>query len=113
MTENDLQNLDEFRKNTVGKSYSVKTAKILFHSKSESTLKKQTDVPDDREFFCSELVAKAFKVIGIFSENSNEKSCGSFLPGSFEENGIIDQELKEEVFLGPTYLINTVLDSFL
>lgn len=33
---------------------------------------------DDRAFFCSELVIKAFKVCGIMAET--KESCSNFLP---------------------------------
>jgi len=38
-------------------------------------------IDEDRTFFCSELVAKTFKVCGIM-ENT-EGSCANFFPGHF------------------------------
>ena len=38
---------------------------------------------ENRTFFCSELVAKAFKVLGIMENDS--KSCTSFYPKHFSE----------------------------
>ena len=35
----------------------------------------------DRTFFCSELVAKAFKILGIIEDN--KKSSAKYFPGNF------------------------------
>ena len=41
--------------------------------------------PEDRTFFCSELVAKAFKVIGVIQ--NDETSCTRFYPKHFSTEG--------------------------
>jgi len=41
-------------------------------------------VEDDRTFFCSELVAKAFKVCGVM--DNSEEACSNFLPSHFSTN---------------------------
>lgn len=49
---------------------------------SAAELKEPVDeklIDDDRTFFCSELVAKAYKVCGIMQENISE-ACSNFLP---------------------------------
>ena len=38
-------------------------------------------VSSDRTFFCSELVAKAFKVLGV--TQNDKKSCAKYFPGHF------------------------------
>jgi hypothetical protein len=38
-------------------------------------------VSSERTFFCSELVAKAFKVLGVTI--NDKKSCGKYYPGHF------------------------------
>ena len=38
-------------------------------------------VDEERTFFCSELVAKACKVLGILK--NTDVSCGRFMPGDF------------------------------
>ena len=40
---------------------------------------------DDRTFFCSELIAKAFKVIGVIQ--NDETSCTRFYPKHFSKEG--------------------------
>jgi hypothetical protein len=37
-------------------------------------------VEEDRTFFCSELIAKAYKVLGIIED---DKACCKYYPGSF------------------------------
>ncbi len=36
---------------------------------------------EDRTFFCSELIAKAYKVLGVIEDD--DKSCAKFYPGCF------------------------------
>ena len=38
-------------------------------------------VAEDRTFFCSELVAKAFKILGVLVDD--EKACSNYFPGNF------------------------------
>ena len=42
-------------------------------------------ISDDRTFFCSELVAKAFKVLGVIE--NDEISCSKFFPSHFSSKG--------------------------
>jgi hypothetical protein len=68
--------------------YSLKS---LFnrHKKSEvGALEPENDfspmyVEKDRPFFCSELVVKAYKILGVLN---NEESSSSFLPSNLENN---------------------------
>ncbi len=50
---------------------------------------KEGDIEKDRQFFCSELIAKAFKVLGVL-RNPDSLSCASYVPGSFSPGGLID-----------------------
>lgn len=47
-------------------------------------------IADDRTFFCSELVAKAFKCLGIIEDD--DINCARFYPHNFSSRG--DQMLK-------------------
>ena len=40
---------------------------------------------EDRTFFCSELVAKAFKILGVIE--NDKTSCTRFYPKHFSEEG--------------------------
>ena len=42
-------------------------------------------IDEDRTFFCSELVAKAFKVLGIIEDD--DTACSQFMPGTFSSKG--------------------------
>lgn len=57
-----------------------KTMKI-----SEENKKSDMLISDDRTFFCSELVAKAFKVLGVIE--NDEISCSKFFPSHFSSKG--------------------------
>lgn len=41
------------------------------------------EIEKNRDFFCSELVAKAFKVTGIIEDD--DTSCTQFYPGTFDQ----------------------------
>lgn len=47
--------------------------------------KKGNYIDDDRTFFCSELVAKAYKVLGIMHDDGRASS--SFYPSAFSVKG--------------------------
>jgi hypothetical protein len=53
----------------------------------------------DRSFFCSELVAKAYKQMNLLK--NVKKSCTQYFPACFEQGGEFDKELIEGVSLGP------------
>ena len=59
-----IQRLEIFLRESMGNSYGMTTSKLLFHRPSMKP-KHGTFVDDDRTFFCSELVAKAYKVLGL------------------------------------------------
>ena len=45
-------------------------------------------------------------------KNPNEKSCGSYLPGSFDINGAVEKDMKDDVALGPplNILVNSIVE---
>ena len=59
-----IARLEIFLKEAVGNNYGMTTSKLLFHRPSAKP-KKGVFVDEDRTFFCSELVAKAYKVLGL------------------------------------------------
>ena len=72
MTPEKLTDLDMFRRNTVGKRYGLSATKLLFNQPSETNFDScrssresamHANVAQERQFFCSELIAKAFKVL--------------------------------------------------
>ena len=109
MTNERLNDLDQFRRNSVGCSYGLNVKNILFSQRSEPSLnKKPSEIEKDRQFFCSELIAKAFKVLGVI-KNPELKGSSSYYPGSFTQDGIVDQDLVDEVSMGP--MLNILVNS--
>lgn len=78
--------LDTFLREALGLSYGLSGGKLM---KQKTTIKSTTDenelIDADRTFFCSELVAKAFKLLGIIE--NDETSCTQFLPHHFSSRG--------------------------
>jgi hypothetical protein len=104
MTTEQLTDLDAFRRNSTGLNYGIHPSKLMFTHRSEPQLgqeSKQYDIHPERSFFCSELVAKAFKVLDLIRD-PYAKSCGSYVPGSFEENCSIDKDMVAGLALGPS-----------
>ena len=112
MTPQRLNDLDQFRRNCVGNSYGLSIKKLLKSHRSEQQLgSRQSNIEKTRTFFCSELIAKAFKVLGVMKD-PDAKSCTSYFPGSFAPEafgGCIDSELSDDVSLGPA--LNILVDA--
>jgi hypothetical protein len=64
--------LEIFLKEAVGNRYGMSTSKLLFH-RSSLKPKKGAFIDEDRTFFCSELVAKAYRVLGVMQDD--ERPC--------------------------------------
>jgi hypothetical protein len=75
-----ISRLEIFLKESVGNSYGMSTSKLLFHRPSVKA-KQGTFIDENRTFFCSELVAKAYKVLGWM--NCDDKPSSSFYPCHF------------------------------
>ena len=73
--------LEVFLREAVGQRYGFNSSKFL----RQKTMHKKNDnnemIDENRTFFCSELVAKAFKVLGILKDN--DISCAKFFPSHF------------------------------
>lgn len=110
MTNERLNDLDQFRRNSVGHRYGLSAKKILFNQRSEPNLHDAgpSEIEKDRQFFCSELIAKAFKVLGVIKKPEIRGSA-SYFPGSFTTGGIVDQDLSDDVSMGP--MLNILVNS--
>ena len=62
---------------------------------------------DQRTYFCSELIAKALKIIGLIK--NMEVSSTQYYPGCFQKGGNIEQNLIDEMQYGPE--INILVDN--
>ena len=64
-----VENLQQFLNEAVGQKYKMNTHKLMKKQTCKDIElyedRKQKLLKDDRTFFCSELVAKAFKILGI------------------------------------------------
>ena len=66
-------------KEVIGKSYGLSTSKLL----KKHTIKKNpgVQVEEDRTFFCSELIAKAYKVLGVME--CDGRASSKYFPNNF------------------------------
>ena len=76
-----FDNLEVFLKEAVGLTYGLEADKLI----RKETIKKQSNkreiIDEDRTFFCSELIAKAYKVLGIIKDD--EKASSQYYPHHF------------------------------
>ena len=79
-----VDNLEKFLSEAVGLKYGLGGNKLM---KKKTTVNKNSDtlIDQDRTFFCSELVAKAFKLLGVIQDD--ETSCTQFYPHHFSAKG--------------------------
>ena len=88
----EIQNqLIKFVRNNLGKKYELSASKLLTF---ESDFNWET-VKAERGYFCSELVGKALKSVGLLDE---KKSSGRYWPVDFAEMSALD--LKKGACLG-------------
>ena len=71
--EEFIARLEVFLKESVGNRYGMSTSKLLRLHRDTIKPKKGAFIDEDRTFFCSELVAKAYKVLGVMVDD--DKSC--------------------------------------
>ena len=79
-TEDCLLKLDEFVGKVKGKTYKLWSNKLIIN-------KIQAKPGDEENFFCSELLASAYKALGLLPET---KPSSYYLPGHFSQ----DQDLQ-------------------
>ena len=69
-----VDNLETFLSEAIGLKYGIGAGKL---TKQKTTVIKEEDantlIETDRSFFCSELVAKAFKCLGVIQDD--DTSC--------------------------------------
>ena len=58
------------------------------------------EIKEERRFFCSELIAKAFKVLDVLRD-PNSKGSNNYYPCSFDQGASIDEDMRDDVALGP------------
>ena len=93
-----LTQMEAFIKSVVGNSYNISMRHVLFRKKS---FDKNSSQNEERRFFCSELIAKAFKEVGLLQ--SEQASC-QFMPSDFSKEGG-KLKLRGEARLGDELMI--------
>lgn len=86
--ESALAKLEQFLKEVNGKSYGFSASHLIKRDTVMIKKRGSTEekiVEDDRTFFCSELVAKAYKVCGIMAPT--DEASSNFLPIDFTTEG--------------------------
>ena len=78
--------LDVLLNQIKGLGYNLSLSKL----RNRTSVNDSNDIPSDRTFFCSELVAKSFKCLGVIE--NDEKSCSQYHPVHFSQPG--DKVLK-------------------
>jgi len=73
-TEDFVDTLEDYIRQTVGNQYKINIKDIILHRATTN------EALEHRKFFCSELVAKAYKLTGLFR---HELSCKNFYPANF------------------------------
>lgn len=89
-----MNNLERFIKTVIGKKYKLSATKIFtkhFQNDSEN-------ITSDKSYFCSELVASAYKCMGLLPK---EIAASQYWPGTFSNKGGLqltskDAELEDE-----------------
>ena len=82
-----IDNLQKFLSQVVGNKYELSTNKLKRTQSLDSMdlgvdqNGEQRIIEADRTFFCSELVAKAYKILGIIEDDN--RSCSKYFPSHF------------------------------
>jgi uncharacterized protein YycO len=75
-----MQKLEDFIKTVIGLKYRLNPSKI-FRKKCTNDAE---NIKEDKTYFCSELVASAYKCIGLLP---TEVSASQYWPGNFSQHG--------------------------
>ena len=71
---------------TVGKPYLLSAAKLL---RTRNEIESTEDIRKCKTFFCSELIATAYKKLGLLD---NQKAASKYWPGDFADEQLELQE---------------------
>ena len=102
--EEMLEKLEMFVKEAYGKKYSLNARKLLTR-KSMAVKGSDSLIEKNRTFFCSELVAKAYKCMGLLDK---DKSSSTYFPNSFSSEKKL--ALLKGLSLGPELVVYEVGD---
>ena len=93
-----LDGLEKFVNEAYGKKYALNATKLL--SKKSIPVTGGATIAEDRTFFCSELVAKAYKCMGILPD---DKASSNYYPNWFSSEKKLP--LLKDAVLGPELIV--------
>eukprot|EP00347_Sterkiella_histriomuscorum_P001620 403371331 len=97
------EGLEDFMKQSIGKRFKINAAKLL-RQKCDSD--NSQIIKDDKGYFCSELVASAYKRLGILDQ---ERAASKYWPGDFsQENANSQSQFRNGAYLGEQYTIDFI-----
>ena len=92
-TLESMQKLEQFIRTVIGMKYRLNPSKIFKKKCDENS----DDISEDKSYFCSELVAGAYKALGLLPKDI---SSSQYWPGTFSGKGnlalIGDSHLEDE-----------------
>ena len=110
-----MSKLETFLHDAYGKQYHISVKKLMQRksvvgskpdlSSGDGSAKDQDGLAEDRTFFCSELIAKAYKEMGILE---TEKASCQFWPVSFTQRK--ELPFVDKISLGEEYAVSVDMD---
>lgn len=99
LTPRDIEIIENFVIKTLGKNFQLNLDKLL---QFKSTLARTNEEEESKTYFCSELVARLYKELGILNE---EKSSTNYYPVDFSDKGQL-KIIRDGVSIGNERLIS-------
>ena len=79
ITETDYQKIEGYVAKTLGKGFEISVGKLFIF---QSSLNRNQEEEDKKTYFCSELVARLYKELGLLDE---EKASTRYFPVDFSD----------------------------
>jgi len=98
LSEDDIEMLEDFAQKVKGKKYKMNAVKICRKSSNRDA---SDEIKETKSYFCSELVASAFKRIGLLPP---DVSATQYWPSNFSVDSKC--ELLRDAYLGDEYLVD-------
>jgi hypothetical protein len=98
LTPQDISVIEAFVAKTLGKEFEISLDKLFTFS---SVLKRNPEDDEKKTYFCSELVARLYKELGLLDE---EKSSTRYYPVDFSDKTRLKFH-REGVYMEPERLI--------
>lgn len=99
LNEDEIECLEDFAQKVRGKKYKMNLVKIC---RTKSKRDAAEEIKENKSYFCSELIASAYKRIGLLPE---DVSATQYWPSAFSARANMEL-MKENAWLGEEYLID-------